>query len=395
MKTTNHKIKDFCLVTDFVANGSFASLKENVKYLDDEDYAILVRFTDYVKKWKSKFKYVSLKSYNFLKHSSLQPGDLIMSNVGDPGQVFILPDLGKPMTLVPNSILIRPEKHITNSKFLFYYFQSTKGINQIKKIITSTAQSKFNKTSFRDLEINLPSLADQKKIISKLDSVQKLASKYKEVFLKIEILSKSYFQNIFDSNKNEYVKVKDLFKINENKIKLSVDDTKMVSFVPMASVSEKSKSITEKKLRKFSEVKKGYTPIKRDDLIVAKITPCYENGKMAIADEIEGDIAFGSTEFHTFRSSDKRMIIFLYNYLMEDQIVNLGVSNMKGSSGHRRVPSDFFKNLTIPNPSSSQLEKFCIFVEKINTIKTKYNAAKKIVKNLKLSVLNESFNSSL
>ena len=163
MKTTNHKIKDFCLVTDFVANGSFASLKENVKYLDDEDYAILVRFTDYVKKWKSKFKYVSLKSYNFLKHSSLQPGDLIMSNVGDPGQVFILPDLGKPMTLGPNSILIRPEKHITNSKFLFYYFQSTKGINQIKKIITSTAQSKFNKTSFRDLEINLPSLADQKK----------------------------------------------------------------------------------------------------------------------------------------------------------------------------------------------------------------------------------------
>ena len=137
----------------------------------------------------------------------------------------------------------------------------------------------------------------------------------KEVFLKIEILSKSYFQNIFDSNKNEYVKVKDLFKINENKIKLSVDDTKMVSFVPMASVSEKSKSITEKKLRKFSEVKKGYTPIKRDDLIVAKITPCYENGKMAIADEIEGDIAFGSTEFHTFRSSDKRMIIFLFQFI--------------------------------------------------------------------------------
>ena len=60
MKINKYKIKEFCIVTDFVANGSFASLKENVKYLNGDGYAVLVRFTDYVKNWKSKFKYVSL-----------------------------------------------------------------------------------------------------------------------------------------------------------------------------------------------------------------------------------------------------------------------------------------------------------------------------------------------
>tara|TARA_B110000259_G_C13814644_1_gene322169 strand:+ start:24 stop:617 length:594 start_codon:yes stop_codon:yes gene_type:complete len=180
MKINKYKIKEFCIVTDFVANGSFASLKENVKYLNGDGYAVLVRFTDYVKNWKSKFKYVSLKAYKFLKHSSLKPGDLIMSNVGDPGRVFILPDLGKPTTLGPNSILIKPDENLAINKYLFYYFQSVKGKDQIKQIITSTAQSKFNKTAFRDLDIHLPSLDEQQKIILKLDSTEKLVDKYEK-----------------------------------------------------------------------------------------------------------------------------------------------------------------------------------------------------------------------
>ena len=130
MKTNKFKIKNFCLVTDYVANGSFASLKKNVKYLENDGYAILIRLTDYTKEWKSKFKYVSKESYKFLKHSSLEPGDLIMSNVGYPGIVFLAPDLNKPMTLGPNSILIRPDKKIALSKYLFYYFQSLAKIDK-------------------------------------------------------------------------------------------------------------------------------------------------------------------------------------------------------------------------------------------------------------------------
>ena len=76
-----------------------------------------------------------------------------------------------------------------------------------------------------------------------------------------------------------------------------------VSFVPMASVSEESMSIVVHEERPFFEVSKGYTPFMRGDVLVAKITPCFENGKMALADNLPHDLGFGTTEFHVFRPS--------------------------------------------------------------------------------------------
>lgn len=165
------KISDFCLVTDYVANGSFKSLKNNVEYLNDNGYAILVRFTDFTKNWNNNYKFVSKKSYDFLKHSKLHPGDLIMSNVGEPGRVFLLPDLGKPMTLGPNSILIRPDKTKASPFYMKYYFETQFGQNQILQITSGAAQKKFNKTSFRSLFINLPPLPIQQKIVEKLYAI--------------------------------------------------------------------------------------------------------------------------------------------------------------------------------------------------------------------------------
>lgn len=163
-----HKIDDFCLVTDYVANGSFASLKENVQYLDEPDFAMLVRYTDHAKGWNGRHKYVSESAYHFLKKSSLKPGDLIMANVGDPGKAFLLPDLGVPMTLGPNSILIRAEKY-TSNEFLHYYFSSDDGRRCIDVISAGAAQKKFNKTAFRGLEIPLPPLEEQRRIVAILD----------------------------------------------------------------------------------------------------------------------------------------------------------------------------------------------------------------------------------
>jgi type I restriction enzyme S subunit len=165
------KIVDFCFVTDFVANGSFESLRNNVKYLDEDGFAILVRITDYSKKWKGSFKYVSEAAYKFLRHSYLIENDLIMSNVGEPGKVFLLPNLGQPMTLGPNSILIRPDKLKAIEKYLYYYFLSNLGKEKIDSITSGTTQKKFNKTSFRNLKIPLPSLANQQKIVDKLDVI--------------------------------------------------------------------------------------------------------------------------------------------------------------------------------------------------------------------------------
>ena len=95
-------VKDIANVTDYVANGSFASLKDNVTYLDKAGYAVLVRAKDFNNSWDGNYVHVSEHSYNFLRKSKLHPFDIVIGNVGFVGVVFLVPDLGQPMTLGPN-----------------------------------------------------------------------------------------------------------------------------------------------------------------------------------------------------------------------------------------------------------------------------------------------------
>jgi len=142
------RFDDFCDVTDYVANGSFASLKENVTYLDKPGYAILIRIKDHTKRWNGNYVYVDKSAYEFLAKSKVVPGDLVIANVGDPGKSFVAPDLNMPMTLGPNSVLIKPHKVII-AKYLNYFYETDWARDLISKITTGTAQKKFNKTGLR------------------------------------------------------------------------------------------------------------------------------------------------------------------------------------------------------------------------------------------------------
>lgn len=163
--------KDSLYLTDFVANGSFASLKENVNYLDKKDYAILVRLKDFSSKWNGDYIYVDKHSYDFLSKSSLNENDIMMCNVGSVGLHFRVPNLGQPMTIGPNSILIRPSVNYLDNSFLYYYFSSNIFKDFLESIIAKTAQPKFNKTGFKTLSIPLPLLEEQKRIVAKLDNL--------------------------------------------------------------------------------------------------------------------------------------------------------------------------------------------------------------------------------
>ncbi len=157
-------------VTDYVANGSFATIKENVTYHDEPNYALLLRVTDFSKGWNGKYKYVDEHAYNFLAKSSVVPGDLVIANVGEPGKLFLAPDLGMPMTLAPNAILVKPTKFLLN-KYAAYFLESPEGKRLIDGIVTGTAQQKFNKTSFRKLKIPVASIGYQQAIVSKIEEL--------------------------------------------------------------------------------------------------------------------------------------------------------------------------------------------------------------------------------
>ena len=155
----NWKIKKIdelpLIITDYVANGSFASLKENVSILDHEDYAYFIRNTDLKAKCFEKF--VNKHSYDFLKKSSLYGNEIIISNVGDVGSVFLCPFLDKPMTLGNNMILVKSnDDAIYLNFYLFLLFRSNFGQYLISTITAGSVQSKFNKTEFKSLELIMP-----------------------------------------------------------------------------------------------------------------------------------------------------------------------------------------------------------------------------------------------
>ncbi|MEA3443860.1 MAG: restriction endonuclease subunit S [Bacteroidota bacterium] len=150
------KVKDFdVIVTDYVANGSFASLAENVNYKSEPDYAILIRLTDYNHSFNNDFVYVDKRAYDFLEKSKLQGGEIIISNVGAySGTVFKCPKLNRPMTLGPNSIVLKSEFN----NYFFLLFRSTYGKFILDGIISGSAQPKFNKTAFRNIYLQYPSI---------------------------------------------------------------------------------------------------------------------------------------------------------------------------------------------------------------------------------------------
>ena len=141
------------LVTDYVANGSFASLKANVNLYQEPNYAYFIRNTDL--KSDSFGVFADQHSYEFLSKSTLYGGEIIISNVGDVGSVFLCPKLDGRMTLGNNIIMLRPENdHLRY--YLYIWFNYFQGQALIQGIKGGSAQPKFNKTDFKNTSVLIP-----------------------------------------------------------------------------------------------------------------------------------------------------------------------------------------------------------------------------------------------
>jgi type I restriction enzyme S subunit len=143
----------------------------------------------------------------------------------------------------------------------------------------------------------------------------------------------------------------------------------------MAAICEKEKRIIVEPTRPYREVEKGYTSFKRGDVLLAKITPCFENGKIALAMPLFSDVGFGSTEFHVFRTSSQEMALFVFHLLQLEWIRQAGAQSMKGAAGQKRVPAEFFETLQITTPASVDLKRFAQRIRKIELIKSNNRAS--------------------
>ncbi|PLV55178.1 restriction endonuclease subunit S [Brachyspira pilosicoli] len=184
------------VVTDYVAAGSFKDIAKNVEYIRNPDYAQLVRTTDIKNNFKNDgFVYINKKAFDYLYRVNLDKESIILPNIGiNCGEVYyITPNMlpYKNNALGPNAILVRSSN--TNNKFLSYIFEEKLFQTQLRRIISTAGQPKFNKTELKKIKIPVPPLEEQERIVNILDKFDALCNDItKGLPAEIEMRKKQY-----------------------------------------------------------------------------------------------------------------------------------------------------------------------------------------------------------
>jgi type I restriction enzyme S subunit len=158
-------------------------------------------------------------------------------------------------------------------------------------------------------------------------------------------------------------RLKFLSRVNPSSSELaSIRDDEDVSFVPMDAVYEYG-GLRLDTVRPLEEVKSGFTYFRDGDVVVAKITPCFENGKGSMAVGLTNGLAFGTTELHVVRSSPLLDNTFLFYLTISDVFRKLGAAEMYGAGGQKRVPTDFIRDFPVAFPDIDEQQAIACFLD--------------------------------
>jgi len=189
----------------------------------------------------------------------------------------------------------------------------------------------------------------------------------------------------------EVVRVGDVFEFSRKPRNLQVSKDDLIPFIPMESISEESQSIKSWQQRKYSEISSGSFVFK-NDIIIAKITPSFENEKQAILDNLPMDFGYATTEIWALHPKDKQAITqHLYNYIKLHPIRISLARKMEGSTGRKRLSRHVLENLLIPLPPLSEQRKIAAVLSSIQEAKEKTEAVISAAKGLKKSMMKYLF----
>lgn len=152
---------------------------------------------------------------------------------------------------------------------------------------------------------------------------------------------------------------------NPSKGEIKLPEDALISFVPMEAISELG-GINLNAEKELSDLSGGYTYFANEDVVVAKITPCFENGKGAIARGLKNGVAFGTTELHVMRPGDALLPDYLFQLTMSYPFRCIGESEMYGAGGQKRVPETFLKDFRIGLPPLKEQKDIVTYINTVN-----------------------------
>jgi type I restriction enzyme S subunit len=260
-----------------------------------------------------------------------------------------------------------------DKKYIKILLSGLEFLNYAHKSATGSTIPNVSLKTMREFKFPLPPLETQQTIVSKLEELFSELDKGIEDLKTAQQQLKTYRQSVlkwaFEGKlTNEKVKEGELPEgwemIPINTVssinpklpnKENLDREMEVQFLPMKLVEEIVNKIHLSDIKKLHEVLKGsYTPFIDNDIIFAKVTPCMENGKIAVVEKLKNGIGFGSSEFHVVRTNEKVNNKFMFYFLVQDRFRNEAANAMTGAVGLRRVPKQFIENYQIPIPSTEE-----------------------------------------
>ena len=232
----------------------------------------------------------------------------------------------------------------------FVAYMMTALTNRMISLASGGTFKEISKSNFLTLSIPLPPLTIQDQIVAELDSYQKVIYGARQVV-------ENYKPTIQNNSGWETVQLGEICELNPRKSEVKDFDSE-VSFVPMAVVSETDMYFSAQEHRPLKEVYTGYTYFRDNDVLLAKVTPCFENGKSGLAKNLKNGIGFGSSEFFVLRANPEKVLPeYIYYIINSNRFITEGTPQMTGTGGLRRLTKDFVLNYPVSLPPLDEQKK--------------------------------------
>jgi len=305
--------------------------------------------------------------------------NIVVSAIGAKcGKVFYLDE---PFTAIKNTIVLHDFQSSINEKFLFHVLNSENKFTR-----RGGAQPFISKGDAEKVKIPLPPLEKQQEIVDEIEQYQKVIDGARQVL-------ENYTPSYISDDKWIYKEIGEVVKVNPPKSEVSsLSDKTKVTFLPMEDLNENDMYFEPKKSKKISEVYKGYTYFKDEDVLLAKVTPCFENGKAGIARNLLSSVGFGSSEYIVLRPSEEVLSEWVYMNVITKKFRKEGVASFTGTSGLRRVPKSFVAGYKIPIPDIEEQKEI---IDNVNKQYELISMNKMLIKEYELkinSLINKLYN---
>jgi len=260
-------------------------------------------------------------------------------------------------------ILRSKDESVLSQEYLAVMLQSNHFWDYCESHKVGSVNFANNWSSIANYEFDLPSPEYQKEVSDKVWAAYRLKKSYRQLLAATQEILKSQFIEMFGNplasvQKYPLKKLGECCELNPRRPSLELEDTDKVSFVPMPSVSENG-YLQDVIDEEYGKVKKGFTYFENNDVLFAKITPCMENGKGAIAEGLTNNIGMGSTEFHVLRPIDGVSNPFWILTLTRLPIFReRAAKNMSGTGGQKRVPGKYLEGFMVGLPPIEEQNRF-------------------------------------